>query len=126
MLASCDLLVCSVSSFSMLASFLSDQPYLWFEPQLTPVDDFVTIWGGEASQRREGSLTRQALALRSGHVRWRGTPIPASGRVTLTASDLVKPEGGWDRRRDLLYYGAVPRTSELADQMTARDGGDPL
>src|SRR5262249_48648977 len=41
-LASCDLLVCSVSSFSMLAAFLSDRPYLWYRPQLTPVGDCLT------------------------------------------------------------------------------------
>ncbi len=51
-LASCDLLVCSVSSFSMLAAFLSDRPYLWFEPQLTPVDGLRDHLGRRGAQRR--------------------------------------------------------------------------
>jgi hypothetical protein len=123
-LAACDLLVCSVSSFSMLAAFLSDRPYLWFGPQLTVVDDCVTIWGREPAQRSADSPTRRALALRSGHVRARGTPVAVSGHVELDASDLVSPDGGWDRRRDLLYYGAVPLGPANAARMTAHEGGD--
>jgi hypothetical protein len=33
-LADCDLLVCSASTYSHLAAFLSDSPYLWFAPNL--------------------------------------------------------------------------------------------
>ena len=107
-LAACDLLVCSVSSFSMLAAFLSDRPYLWYAPQLTVVDGSATIWGMETSQRVEGSPTRRALALRDDHVRARGIPVGADGTVRLQTEDLAAPVEGWDRRRDLLYYGAVP------------------
>jgi hypothetical protein len=107
-LASCDLLVCSVSSFSMLAAFLSDRVYLWYAPQLTPVDGCATIWGDEPAQRAPGSPTQQALALRDERVRPRGLPVGEDGRVRLGRDDLATPGGGWDRRRDLLYYGAVP------------------
>lgn len=106
-LASCDVLVCSVSSFSMLAAFLSDRPYLWYAPHLTAVDGCATIWGHEPAQQRDGSLTRQAVALR-GSQPARGIPVPDSGDVPLDVLGLATPEGGWDRRRDLLYYGAVP------------------
>ena len=122
-LAACDLLVCSVSSFSMLAAFVSDRPYLWFAPQLTEVDDRLTLWGSEPAQRGQHSPTRRSLALRSDGVRARGIPVPASGRVELTAVDLRTPEGGWDRRRDLLYYGAVPGGAAEADRSAAHDGG---
>ncbi|HEY3529242.1 MAG TPA: alpha-1,2-fucosyltransferase [Nocardioides sp.] len=107
-LASCDILVCSVSSFSMLAAFLSDRPYLWYAPQLTVVDGFATIWGMESAQQAPGSPTHQALALRDGHVRARGLPVAADGAVHVTEEVLATPVEGWDRRRDLLYYGAVP------------------
>ena len=117
-----DLLVCSVSSFSMLAAFVSDRPYLWFAPQLTEVDDRLTLWGREPAQRSEHSPTGRSLALRSQAVRPRGIPVPASGRVELTAVDLRPPEDGWDRRRDLLYYGAVPGS---ADGSAVREGGGP-
>ena len=40
-----DLLVCSVSSFSMLAAFLSDNPYIWFEPNLYNDAGWRSIWG---------------------------------------------------------------------------------
>jgi hypothetical protein len=106
-LASCDLLVCSVSSFSMLAAFLSDRPYLWYRPQLTPVDGGLTIWGDEPAQRADGSPTRAALALRDDRVRPRGIPVGDDGVVALDAQALAAPATGWDRRRDLLYYGAV-------------------
>src|SRR6185437_6203840 len=33
-LADCDLLVCSASTYSHLAAFLSDSPYVWFAPNL--------------------------------------------------------------------------------------------
>jgi hypothetical protein len=28
--------------------------------------------------------------------------------VSIDAASLEMPVGGWDRRRDLLYYGAIP------------------
>jgi hypothetical protein len=122
-LASCDLLACSVSSFSMLAAFLSDRPYLWFEPQLTAVDSALTIWGDEDAQRLPGSLTRRAVELRGESVRPRGIPVPASGVVELGPDALVAPADGWDRRRDLLYYGAVPHQVER--QRAGEEGRAP-
>jgi hypothetical protein len=121
-LAGCDLLACSVSSFSMLAAFLSDRPYLWFEPQLTQMGGAWTIWGDEEPQRRQGSLTRTALELRSEGVPARAIPVSASGSVDISPDSLVTPAGGWDRRRDLLYYGAVPM-SDPERQATAAEGG---
>ncbi len=114
-LASCDLLVCSVSSFSMLAAFLSDRPYLWYAPHLTRVDGCATIWGHEAAQQRAGSSTRQAVALR-GDEPARGVPVPETGEVPVDVLGLETPVGGWDRRRDLLYYGAVPTHTETGSR----------
>lgn len=44
LMAEADLRVCSVSSYSMLASFLSGGPYLWYEPQLTLTDGQLSMW----------------------------------------------------------------------------------
>jgi hypothetical protein len=52
-----DLLICSVSSYSMLAAFLSDRPYVWFKPNLQQHDDFLSIWGHELSQSNPKGLT---------------------------------------------------------------------
>ena len=119
-LASCDLLVCSVSSFSMLAAFLSDRPYLWYAPQLTPVDGSLTIWGAEPAQQAAGSPTRQAVLLQD-PLRPRGLAVGADGHVPLAPDGLSTPEAGWDRRRDLLYYGAVPTAGPRS--VSTRGGG---
>ena len=62
-LADMDLLVCSVSSFSAMAAFLSDSPYIWFEPQLQHhAGGLRSIWGHEPMQQQAGSATLNALA----------------------------------------------------------------
>lgn len=40
-----DALVCSISSYSEWAAFLSKAPYLWYEPHLRAVGEYGTIWG---------------------------------------------------------------------------------
>lgn len=56
-------LVCSVSSFSMLAAFLSERPYVWFEPHLHDHGDgWRSLWGGHADELRPHSLTARNLA----------------------------------------------------------------
>lgn len=58
-----DLLVCSVSSYSIWAAVLSSSPYIWFEPQMHIHDkSWVSIWGGQPSQQRCDSATLTALA----------------------------------------------------------------
>jgi hypothetical protein len=45
LMAQADLRICSVSSYSLAASFLSDGPYLWYEPQLSLTKGRYTLWG---------------------------------------------------------------------------------
>ena len=60
-LAGADLLVCSVSSYSIWAAALSDAAYLWFKPQLHPqADGWWSIWGFEPKQQLSGSVTLEA------------------------------------------------------------------
>ena len=61
LMAQADLRICSVSSYSMMASFLSDGPYIWYEPQLIHESENYTLWGNEPAQRLPGSLTMNAL-----------------------------------------------------------------
>ena len=113
-LARADLLVCSISSFSAWAAFLSDAPYLWFAPQLTPQPDgLASIWGHEPLQQQADSPTRRALA------RWRrepallprGWPVELDGAVPAGALAMMQSRGG-DRRgpadADLVRYGVAP------------------
>ncbi len=50
LMAQADLRVCSVSSYSLAASFLSNGLYLWYEPQLRLSKGLYSLWGGEAAQ----------------------------------------------------------------------------
>ncbi len=61
-LANADLLVCSVSSFSTLAAFLSDSPYLSFLPNLYRHPQGVySIGDYDAERDKPGNPTRAAL-----------------------------------------------------------------
>ena len=63
-----DLLVCSVSSYSVWAALLSASPYLWFAPQLhLHYAGFGSIWGQDESQQRSGSPTLLALSEQGGN-----------------------------------------------------------
>jgi hypothetical protein len=61
-LANADLLVCSLSTFSTLAAFLSDSPYVCFTPSLYPHPEGVYSLGDYDTQRdKPGQPTRAAL-----------------------------------------------------------------
>lgn len=63
-MAKADLLVCSVSSYSMWAAFLSDRPYLWFAPHLQEINGLRSIWGHETSQGPpNGTTFRNAMRM---------------------------------------------------------------
>ncbi len=117
-LARCDLLVCAVSSYSVWAAFLSDAPYLWYGPNLTPHEGgWGSIWGHEAGQRRPGSPTRDALA--HAHAAGPGLPtrawaVAASGVVPFAALEMAR-ERHARRSTDLVRYGVarMPMHEEL-------------
>lgn len=112
-LAMADLLVCSVSTFSLAAAWLSDAPYLWPSAQLHSEDGWLSIWGMEPAQRvGPTAANRQELARRGEPTPGRGIPVPRSGQIpeevsrALASKDIV-----WDKRADLIYYGVVPDSS---------------
>ncbi len=111
-LANADMLVCSISSFSLTAAFLSKAPYLWFEPNLQRHDNnFYSIWGHEKSQLAEGSGTFEALkksALQNTMPKGRGTPIPIDGQVpSALLKTIVDARQMQCQHTDLLFYGVV-------------------
>ena len=63
LMAQADLRICSISSYSLAASFLSGGPYLWYEPQLAQINGLYSLWGMEEQQRRKGSPTDRNAAL---------------------------------------------------------------
>lgn len=109
-LAQADLLVCSISSYSVWAAFLSDAPYLWYGPNLHEhVEGCLSIWGHEPSQLRPSSPTHAAVAAwRIGTAqRPRGWPIGADGDVPTTALAALNDRRS-GRGSDLVRYGVVP------------------
>jgi hypothetical protein len=119
-----DLRVCSVSSYSLAASFLSEGPYLWYEPQLTLNDELYSLWGGE-----EGQMDRRSLISQSTRVvnavnepRAFGTESPSA--LLGTAMDTGEPLpqslvmlleqrlSSLDPRTNLLEYGCLPHSRQ--------------
>ncbi|MDP2265241.1 MAG: hypothetical protein Q8J70_01690 [Thiobacillus sp.] len=112
-LAKADLLVCSVSSYSSIAAFLSNAPYLWFEPNLQMHDEgLYSIWGHEAGQRRQGSATHHAIQYRQtaeSDFPGRGTPVGIQGDVPeAVLRELMKRKQKNNPLTDLVRYGVVP------------------
>lgn len=109
LLSAADLLVCSVSAFSLAAVWLSDAPYLWPRDQLHDEDGWLSIWGAEegqktgltASNRLELSAAREPPIAR-------GIPVGGDGFLSEPVTRaLIGSRGPWDRRADLIYYGVV-------------------
>ena len=123
LMAQADLRVCSISSYSLIAGFLSGGPYLWYEPQLTVEDGLYTLWGLEEAQRKPGSITSESRAFASmlipsleasagiqGHAVATGEALPLGLIVQLERKLQML-----DPRTNLLEYGAVPTWARSAE-----------
>ena len=106
-----DLLVCSVSSYSMWAAFLSGKPYLWFQPNLQDADGFFSIWGHEPAQLPpEGLTTRNIIKLQQDrdNIFGRGVPVGMDGLLPdLLVQRLVEVVALKSATTDLIRYGAT-------------------
>ena len=114
-LASADLLVCSVSSFSTLAAFLSDSPYLWFMPNLYLHPQGVYSQGDYDGQRDKpgnptgSALQRLATAPAPAQLLPRGVGVDLDGRIpaaVLQAAVLRHQSRQWES--DLVRGGVAP------------------
>ena len=113
-LANADLLVCSVSSFSAMAAYLSKAPYLWFEPNLQKHEGgFYSIWGHETSQQRADSPTLrsiQALSQTDQPITGRGIAVDQFGQLpTELVGRLIVSRKLMHSYRDLIQYGVIRR-----------------
>lgn len=114
-LADADLLVCSISSYSLWAAFLSDAPYLWFEPHLQKLDGYYSIWGHHPGQLESGSYTRRAVEKfasgAAGLVPGRGIVVPYEGALPETLFATLAARHQRPRlESDLVYCGVLPTT----------------
>lgn len=109
-LASCDILVASVSSFSMLAAFLSDAPYVWHKDQLGESGGWLSIWGHESNVEGGGHTRRSAEKSAESKISiYRG--LAQSETPTWPSSLVAHLEYGAFLRAghtDLIHYGVVP------------------
>lgn len=107
-MASADLLVCSVSSLSMFAAFISNKPYVWFGPHLGTRNGLRSIWGHEDGQV-EGLTAKNAANYASDPLLTRGTPVMEDGELTDgLLSTLEQALALKDQSRDLVMYGVTP------------------
>ncbi|HEX3892327.1 MAG TPA: hypothetical protein VHW46_07120 [Terracidiphilus sp.] len=114
LMALADLRVCAVSSYSLAASFLSDGPYLWYEPQLTLHDGLYSLWGNETSQRKPSSPT-----MRSGEfvrqadfstTRFLGSAMDGGDSLPDSLAQLLEEKLRTKNPcTNLLDYGCLPR-----------------
>ena len=121
LMAQADLRLCSVSSYSLAAAFLSDGPYVWYEPQLALSDGTYSLWGHEATQQLESSSTARSRAfvrcLCAQYGRSKNLPVSFLG----AAMDIGDPLPDQllelleqrlrekETRTNLLEYGCLPR-----------------
>lgn len=110
-MAAADLLVCSVSTYSMWAAFLSGKPYLWFRPNLQRAGEFFTIWGHEPQQQLPHGLTARNVAKLQEHAGIdvsRGVPVGMDGCLPDSLIHrLMDALSLKSATTDLIRYGAT-------------------
>jgi hypothetical protein len=111
-LSNADLLVCSVSSFSAWAAFLSSAPYLWYLPNLQcHPEGFHSIWGHETGQQMLTSHTRAAMQAWKARYAMspRGWPVADDGNVKADVVQcMLVRRAQLHEAADLVQYGVVP------------------
>lgn len=111
-LATADLLICSISSFSLLAAFLSDRPYVWYAPHLVHEDgNFGSLWGHERGGVSTASTSRSLAEASASGRRLLGRSIAVGRDGDLTP---VKPHLDYllalkRPELDLIHYGVTQR-----------------
>lgn len=103
-----DLLVCSISSFSLLGAFLSSAPYVWPNEQITVEQGWASIWGAEAGGAGASATSQNRARVQDlmSPVVPRGFVIGEGGSIPRALTQLVLQSAEARRRStDLIYYG---------------------
>jgi hypothetical protein len=115
-LADADLLVCSASTYSHLAAFLSDAPYLWFAPNLHPHAEGCYSLGDPSTdlQRPDSARMRAIRRFTSAESAvpdfgGRGAAVDLDGAVPPALIETLRQRHAYRRwERDLVRGGVVP------------------
>jgi len=110
-----DLLICSVSSFSMAAQFFGRNLYVWPKEQLTEVGQYLSIWGNQTDYPSSIRLTCMAINQHQSNsyaaAGTLGYPIALGEEIPPALNeDLQRTVERRATRGDLLRYGVVKRT----------------
>lgn len=109
-MAKAHVLICSVSTYSLLAAFLSNGPYLWFKNQLLEHDgDFYSLLNEETTQEDFYLLSGQITRELPNFGLPRGIPIGADCMLPAGLFRYLELRADMqDQRRDLIYFGLAP------------------
>ncbi len=118
-LSSCDLIVCSLSTYSMWAAFLSRGRYIWFAPNLAQHDGVCSLFGTEPTHWSSSGAETAANARRVRErlaagdiVRGKGVPVGFDGEIPDELIDsLAQRPQLHTEETDLIRFGAVPCAS---------------
>jgi hypothetical protein len=131
-LAGADLLVCSASTYSSLAAFLSDSPYLWFAPNLhAHPEGCYSLHGDTPEHQQQGSPTQLALEYfvsRPASVAPRGVAVGMDGVVPAALLESVaRRRDGRRWESDLVRCGVTPIAANSSSQrfVTTSGGSAP-
>lgn len=125
-MANADLLICSVSSYSMWAAFLSEKPYFWYEPNLQSHERCFSLWGHEARQAAVNGVTASnishlattALIPENEATLSRGIPISENADIPVEILKYLDAKLKLKATRsDLIQYGVVPKNLKHASAL---------
>lgn len=107
-----DAIICSVSSFSMLAVFISDRPYIWYGPHLGKIDGWRGLWAFDTDQQtgRTALNAQTAASPLAGDVELLTRGVSSSGDGSLPnwfLPHLKAAAALRDSKHDLIHYGVV-------------------
>lgn len=105
-LASCDLILCSVSSYSTMAAWLGRKPYVWLRDQMHEHAGRFSIWGEEI---HEGNwLQAESLSTDPGILPSPCIPASLNGSINLKHLEKIMAEGFSEaRQHDPIRYGCT-------------------
>lgn len=119
-LTNCDLLVCSISSYSLWAAFLSKGRYIWYKPQLGMKQKYGAIWSHEHLQAASEGQTQlsissvEQLIAAGNRVEYRGVAVSDDGKISREVIDYLEVVLALKRREtDLVRYGVTAMKTEI-------------
>ena len=130
LLASCDWIIPSVSSFSTLAIYLSTARYVWPAAHLVKHGPFASIWGYEPDVAAGPVAAALDATMAGAAAGWfRGIPFEVrssdavSNWVREVSEFLPDPKSSenWSNSGDLILCGVAPRWSSSGTLMTLED-----